>query len=183
MSVGTVVLFCPNTPPELRYKPENVFIVGIIPGSKEPSVLQMNNLLRPLVTELQELWVGKQLYSSGDLSLNVRAALVVLTCDLPAARKVAGFESHASNLFCSCYYLQRQNIESLDVASWEMRTRERYNAETIAWRAAVPIKDKEARFAQTASGGRCLASCRVGNQSGCYRLTSCTIFRVSFNTT
>jgi len=141
------VLFCLNLPPELQHKPENVFLVGIIPGPKEPNVLQMNNLLRPLVTELQELWAGKQL-NCGDGLLKVRAALVALTCDLPAARKVAGFGSHASTCFCSVCYLRRKDIESLDVASWERRTLERYTAETTAWRTAATAKEKEAKFAQ-----------------------------------
>ena len=142
------MLFCMNLPPELRYKPENVFLVGIIPGPKEPNVLQMNNLLRPLVTELQELWAGKQL-NCGDRLLKVRAALVALTCDLPAARKVAGFGSHASTHFCSVCYLRRKDIESLDVDSWERRTLEKHNADTIAWKTAATVKEKDATFVQT----------------------------------
>ena len=147
VSVGTVVLFCMNLPPELRHKPENVFLDGIIPGSKEPNVLQMNNLLRPLLTELQELWADKQL-NYGDRLLKVRAVLVALTCSLPTARKVVGFGSHASTHFCSVCYLRRKKTESLDVASWERRALKRYTTETAAWRTAVPVKEKEARFAQ-----------------------------------
>lgn len=46
-----------NLPRSLRFKPENVIIVGIIPGPDEPS-LTINSFLQPLVTELNELWVS-----------------------------------------------------------------------------------------------------------------------------
>ena len=40
-----------NLPRELRYKPENVILCGIIPGPHEPE-LTINSYLEPLVDEL-----------------------------------------------------------------------------------------------------------------------------------
>ncbi|MBW0483102.1 hypothetical protein O181_022817 [Austropuccinia psidii MF-1] len=52
------MLICLNLPPSERLKPENVYVTGIIPGSKEPTALQLNYLLMPLIKELKELWQG-----------------------------------------------------------------------------------------------------------------------------
>ncbi|KIK56756.1 hypothetical protein GYMLUDRAFT_173893, partial [Collybiopsis luxurians FD-317 M1] len=44
-TVGGIYLVCLNLPPLLRHRPENIFLVGIIPGPKEPSAHQINYLL------------------------------------------------------------------------------------------------------------------------------------------
>ena len=56
-SVGVMYMTVNNLPRSLRYKQENVIIVGIIPGPTEPK-LTMNSFLRPLVTDLQKFWRG-----------------------------------------------------------------------------------------------------------------------------
>ncbi|KIK15242.1 hypothetical protein PISMIDRAFT_115463, partial [Pisolithus microcarpus 441] len=55
-SCGAIYMICLNLPPELRYRPENIFLVGIIPGPHEPSLHQINHLLRPLVDDLLIAW-------------------------------------------------------------------------------------------------------------------------------
>ncbi|MBW0519935.1 hypothetical protein O181_059650 [Austropuccinia psidii MF-1] len=57
-SIGPIMLICLNLPPSERLKPENVNVAGIIPGPKEPTALQLNYLLMPLIKELKELWQG-----------------------------------------------------------------------------------------------------------------------------
>ena len=44
-SSGAIYMICLNLPSEIRYKPENMFLVGIIPGPHEPSLHQINHLL------------------------------------------------------------------------------------------------------------------------------------------
>lgn len=44
-----------NLPREIRFKAENVMLVGIIPGPHEPK-LTIYTYLRPLVAELNVLW-------------------------------------------------------------------------------------------------------------------------------
>lgn len=56
VSVGGLYMICMNLPPALRYKVENMFLVGVIPGPQEPSLNQINYILRPLVTDLLVLW-------------------------------------------------------------------------------------------------------------------------------
>ena len=54
-SVGAIYLAIQNLPRSLRYKDENVILVGVIPGPSEPS-LTINSYLAPLVQELQQSW-------------------------------------------------------------------------------------------------------------------------------
>ncbi|MBW0560262.1 hypothetical protein O181_099977 [Austropuccinia psidii MF-1] len=53
-----MLLICLNLPPSERLKPENVYVAGIIPGPKEPTSLQLNYLLMPLINKRKELWKG-----------------------------------------------------------------------------------------------------------------------------
>lgn len=55
-SVGVLYLVLLNLPRSLRFKPENVIIVGIIPGPSEPK-LTINSYLKPFVKELGKLVV------------------------------------------------------------------------------------------------------------------------------
>ncbi|MBW0573899.1 hypothetical protein O181_113614 [Austropuccinia psidii MF-1] len=52
------MLICLNLSQSERLKPENVYVAGIIPGPKEPTSLQFNYLLMPLINEFKELWQG-----------------------------------------------------------------------------------------------------------------------------
>lgn len=53
-SVGALYMVLMSLPKELRFKPENIIIVGLIPGSHEPK-LTINSYLKPLVEELNTL--------------------------------------------------------------------------------------------------------------------------------
>ena len=54
-SVGVLYMVLMNLPRAERFKPENVFLVGIIPGPREPKG-NINSYLQPLVAELNLLW-------------------------------------------------------------------------------------------------------------------------------
>ena len=53
-SVGALYMVLMNLPRSERFKPENVLLVGIIPGPHEPK-LTINSYLEPLVAELNLL--------------------------------------------------------------------------------------------------------------------------------
>lgn len=76
-SIGVMYLAINNLPREIRFLPENVLIVGIIPGPHEPSK-HINTFITPLVEELLLLWSGVVLDIDGGQSVLVRAALVLL---------------------------------------------------------------------------------------------------------
>ena len=52
-SIGLISLVCLNLPPDMRYKPENMFLFGIIPGPSEPLLTSLNHYLCPLVVMLR----------------------------------------------------------------------------------------------------------------------------------
>ena len=47
-----VTMACSNIPPSIRYFPENIFLVGIIPGPHEPTEEIVNHYLSQLVEDL-----------------------------------------------------------------------------------------------------------------------------------
>ena len=100
--VGVIYLALLNLPRNIRYKRENIILVGIIPGPAEPSI-HINTYLAPLVNELLDLWKGVTIKIKGVPQV-IRVALLCVACDTPAARKVSGFVGHSANLGCPrCY--------------------------------------------------------------------------------
>ena len=132
-SVGVIYLVLLNLPRSLRYKRENVILVGVIPGPAEPP-LNINSYLAPMVSHLLDLWKGVDLRISETNSQLVKAALLGVSCDLPAGRKVCGFLSHSANLGCSCCYSsfsqgtfgQRNDYSDFKRDQWEMRTEKKH---------------------------------------------------------
>ena len=55
-SVGSIVMTILNLPPSLQYKPENIYLVSVIPGPREPSLDEINHILRPLVNTFLAAW-------------------------------------------------------------------------------------------------------------------------------
>lgn len=101
VSVGVIYMCLLNLPLNLRYKRENIFILGIIPAlNKEPATLQ--HFLQPVVTDLKYLWKGVRVSTSNKPGgTDVRAALICCTADIPALRKLCGFMGHSAALGCS----------------------------------------------------------------------------------
>lgn len=144
-----IYLVCLNLPPKVRYKVENVFLVGIVPGPHEPSTHQVNHLLRPLVDDLLVLWsTGIYLqqtakYPRGRL---IRAALIPVVCDLPAARRVAGLGGHSATFFCSECLQTLNDINNLDTASWKARTYDEHCKHAQDWKDAPNESQREEVF-------------------------------------
>ncbi|GBE89668.1 hypothetical protein SCP_1603320 [Sparassis crispa] len=142
-----IYMVCLNLPREYRYRMENMFLVGIIPGPTEPSLHEINHLLRPLVDDLLDFWDPGVWYSStpqhptGRL---VRCAVVPLICDLPAARQVAGFASFSTlKHFCSFCHLHRHDIKNLDPSTWRPRSDAEHQHWADAWRKAQSEEERD----------------------------------------
>ena len=99
-SEGAIYLSILNLPRHERFLQENVLLLGIIPGPKEPS-LHINSYLRPLVDEVKLLWRGVCLKNLRGVTILVRGALLCVGCDIPAARKVGSFVGHRATKGCS----------------------------------------------------------------------------------
>ena len=85
-----------NLPREERYKRENMLVVGLIPGPREPTDMRL--FLKALVDDLVQLWHGVTFTSLEGKSHLTRAALLCVACDIPATRKVSGYPGHSAAL-------------------------------------------------------------------------------------
>src|ERR1700761_7401169 len=123
MSCGAIVLYCLNLPPEVRYLPENVFIVGLTPSPHKPTARHLLNLLDPLMkTILSYDLPGKKLetytHPEGE---DVSAWIVPLVADLPATRETGGFLSPSAQMFCSFCLPTNNDKNWLDYWAWPKR--------------------------------------------------------------
>ena len=101
-SVEVIYLVLMNLPLGERFKRANTIVVRITPGPDEPSSL--NPYLVPLVSDLKELWEdGIEVCHSGSPSVpeNFFAAVLLVACDVPAARKLCGFLGLGARRGCS----------------------------------------------------------------------------------
>ena len=97
--VGALYMVLMNLPRSERFKPQNVILVGVIPGPHELKL----NINSYDVAEFNKLWTdGIIVKAHGSKELEVfRGALLCVGSDVPAARKVCGFMGHASYKGCS----------------------------------------------------------------------------------
>ena len=153
-SVGAIYLCIANLPRSLRYKQENIILVGIIPGPKEPK-LTINSYLEPLVDELKEFWSGVNLTLPSDNNIKVRVCLICVTCDVPAIRKVCGFVGHKARLGCSkclCEFnhLQGGGLQCLgNLGEWDLRDLEQHKKrceESLQCKSFSALKKFSAKF-------------------------------------
>lgn len=138
-----------NLPPSVRYKVENMYLAGVVPGPREPSLTQINHLLRPLVNELLEFWdpgvwfTRTPCCTSGKL---VRAALVPLICDLKAARQVMGHGSHSAKKFCSICDLPWERRNEISEASRVHVPAETFRKHALEWKTARSQSERDKAF-------------------------------------
>ncbi|MBW0489595.1 hypothetical protein O181_029310 [Austropuccinia psidii MF-1] len=114
-SIGPIMLVCLNLPPSEILKPENVYVAGIIPGPKEPTALQFNYLLMPLIKELKELWQVYHLSptSTGSSGSFIHVAILMAIVDVVEMRKLTGFISHSGKQFCNFCTIHKAQIEEI----------------------------------------------------------------------
>ena len=148
-SVTAIYMVLLNLPPSSRYKVENMYLAGIIPGPWEPSLTQINHLLRPLINELLEFWDPGVWYTRtprcapGKL---VRAALVPLICDLKAARQVMGHGSHSAKKFCSVCSLPWEQRNDISESSRVPVSAEMFRWRALEWKNARSQSEREKLF-------------------------------------
>ncbi len=97
---GVIYLAVLNLPRTEQFTSQNTLLLGVIPGPREPE-LTINTFLKPLVEELLKLWNAIPMKTHDNRFVLVRAALLCVACDIPAARKVCGFCGHRALHGCS----------------------------------------------------------------------------------
>jgi hypothetical protein len=100
-STGTIYAVICNLPCDIHFKRENLILLGLLPGPNEVSLHKINHYLAPIINELTSLWEGitlNQMYEHQE-GKKIHAALIIVSCDIPAARKIC---DHVSALV-SCH--------------------------------------------------------------------------------
>jgi hypothetical protein len=149
-SCGIISMACLNLPLDIRYKPENMYIAGIIPGPKEPHLTQLNHYIRPLIDDLLVSWergVSLSRTALQPTGRTTRSIIAAVVCDLPAARKAAQMASYRSHFFCtvcSCYHLS--SLGNFDYENWKKRDVKEMRVHAEQWRDAKTAKEQERLF-------------------------------------
>ena len=93
--VGAIYLVLANLPRELRFKEDNVMLLGLLPGPDEPS-LNVNTFIGPLIDDFIRLETGIRMADSSRFGNIYRLRILGSSSDLPATRKLCGFMSYSS---------------------------------------------------------------------------------------
>ena len=132
-SVGVFYLALLNLPRAERFKWENIIVLGIVPPlDREPK--NLNQFLEPVVDELKALWKGVRLGSClSRFALTFRAAVISISSNVPATRRICGFKGHLAILGCSrCLkkfpggFGKKRDYSGFDRNSWSPRTDEEH---------------------------------------------------------
>ena len=149
-SSGIISMACLNLPLEIRYKPENIYLAGIIPGPKQPSLENLNHYIRPLITQLATSWEKGVRYSrtaNYPQGRVTRSAIALAICDLPAARHLAALAGTGSHFFCSaCSCYHKANYGRTDFEKWVPRDKEKLRQYAEQWRDAPTTAERERLF-------------------------------------
>ena len=86
-----------NLPREVRFRKEWTMVLGVISGSTEPKG-NINTFQKPIFDDILLLWNGMSIRPNGNI---VKAALLGVSTDMPALRKVSQFLGHKADLGCS----------------------------------------------------------------------------------
>ena len=114
--VSAIMMTVLNLPRSERFKSKWTMVLGVIPGPTEPKG-NINTFLKPIVDDLIDLWNGVPLHPSGKV---IRAALLGVSCDMPALRKVSQFLGHKADLGCSRCTFKAEREPSTRGASGKM---------------------------------------------------------------
>lgn len=139
-----------NLPPHLRYLPENMFLVCVIPGPNKPSKSEINHALQLVVDDLLEFWKDGVIFSRtyrfrfGRL---VRAMLVPLIADMMAVRQVIGLPgTSTAHYFCTFCDLDYDDIDVIDRTEWPPKNPVESREFATMWKAAQTEKHQEDIF-------------------------------------
>ena len=138
-----------NLPWYLRYRPENLYLAGIIPHPK-PSTYQINHYLELIVKVFLELWHPGVFFSRTHqhrLGMLFKAMLIPVVCDMLAARQIIGYaNAPTAHYFCTLCDLDIHDIEVLDRRDWPMKNLAEIRRFATLWRDAGTERDRDSIF-------------------------------------
>ena len=141
-STGVIYAAICNLPQDMRFKRENMLILGLLPGPNEVSLHKINHYLAPIVNKLVLLWDGVTLNKTYEYqeTREIRAALILVSCDIPAARKICGHISALSSCHrCvkkANYENHKHNFAGMDnMNEWFIsRNSVQFREDALGWR-------------------------------------------------
>ena len=106
---GVIYATICNLPQDIQFKRKNILILEILLGPNEASLHRINYYLSLIITELESLWEGATLSCTNECpnGKNIRAVLIIASCDIPAAQKLC---EHISAL-SSCHHCEKKANE------------------------------------------------------------------------
>lgn len=152
-SCGIISMACLNLPIDIRYKPENLYLAGIIPGPREPHQTELNHYLRPLIDDMSISWEQGVHISRTALrpeGRTTRCAVFAAVNDLPGARKLAALAPPTSHWYCSvCKCRNKTNLGNYDHENWDKRDVEECRKAAESWKNAKDLKEQDRIFQET----------------------------------
>ena len=139
--VGSIIMSCLLLPPDIRHKPENMCLVGIIPGPREPSGEEIDHFLHPLVDVMKESWAHGKRYMTHDFPYGqlVRSAIALLVNDLPMAQKIMGIAN----------YINKKAAKEENFNLIRPCTLQRVQEDACMWRSATSQKERKQSYTKT----------------------------------
>ncbi|KAG2070289.1 hypothetical protein BDR04DRAFT_1128527 [Suillus decipiens] len=121
-------MVCLNLPLDIRYKPENMYLVGIIPDAWQCGIKYSKTTC----------------YPNGWLT---HSAIALIVCDLPAACHIASMAGVSSHFYCSaCNCYHRSTCGRVDFKKWEPHDREKLREYLEQWRDTATSSEHEKLF-------------------------------------
>jgi hypothetical protein len=150
-SIGIISLANLNLPETIRYLPEHIFLLGVIPGPNEPTLEEINHYIRPIIDQLEIGWNrGFHISQTADApehGEDVEVAVVLSVNDLPAARKVAAMAGHGSHFYCTtCASHGTDTMYNTEIDKWGIRHVSALRRQAEAWRDAETLKARKKIF-------------------------------------
>ena len=148
-SIGSIAMECISLPGSYRARPENIYFAGAVPGPRQPSLDGLNPFLAPLVDVLDRSYHHGTWYSrtyEHPEGRRSREAIIPTVNDLPGSRKVSGSAGHSANRFCSLCYLQKSDINCLDLAKWIPVTCQEHRRFAKEWLDATSKSKRKAFY-------------------------------------
>jgi len=146
-SSGMIGMACLNLPYDIRYKPENMYLVGIIPGPVAPHKGDLNHYIAPLVEDMKVSYYRGVSYSCTALyphGRTVRSAIVMEVCDLMGARSLAGLMAVKSRHPCSvCDLPSLGDVKRHDYEAWQKRDVDEMRRLAKLWQSAATLEEQD----------------------------------------
>ncbi|MBW0493885.1 hypothetical protein O181_033600 [Austropuccinia psidii MF-1] len=139
-SIGPIMLIFLNISPSEGLKLENVYVARLIPGQKEPTSLQLNYLLTPLINVLKGLYQGYHFSptSTGPSGSFIPVSILTVIADVVAICKLTGFISHSGNHFCTFCCIHKAQMAEIGPQFHYRHTYPNYKSTILKWLWATP---------------------------------------------